>query len=75
MDEATSALDGITERAVIEAIQTLSHKLTIIMVAHRLSTVKDCDLIYLLEKGRVAFKGNFAELNASSEVFRNMQNS
>lgn len=75
MDEATSALDGITEKAVIEAIQTLSHKLTIIMVAHRLSTVKDCDVIYLLEDGRVAFQGNFAELTAGSQVFRRMLDS
>lgn len=75
MDEATSALDGITEKAVIEAIQTLSHKLTIIMVAHRLSTVKDCDVIYLLEEGRVAFQGNFAELMAGSQVFRRMLDS
>lgn len=75
MDEATSALDGITEKAVIEAIQTLSHKLTIIMVAHRLTTVKDCDVIYLLEDGRVAFQGNFAELTAGSQVFRRMLDS
>lgn len=74
MDEATSALDGITEKAVIEAIQTLSHKLTIIMVAHRLSTVKDCDLIYLLEGGRIAFKGKFSELSAGSQVFCSMLN-
>lgn len=75
MDEATSALDGITEKAVIDAIQTLSHKLTIIMVAHRLSTVKDCDVIYLLEDGRVAFQGDFAELTAGSQVFRRMLDS
>ena len=74
MDEATSALDGITEKAVIEAIHTLSHKLTIIMVAHRLSTVKECDLIYLLDEGRVAFQGNFAELSAGSQTFRSMLN-
>jgi len=74
MDEATSALDGITERAVIDAIQELSHKLTIITVAHRLTTVRDCDVIYLLDKGHVAFRGSFAELSASNDIFQNMLN-
>ncbi len=75
MDEATSALDGITERAVIDAIQELSHKLTIITVAHRLTTVRDCDVIYLLDQGHIACQGSFAELSASSETFKNMLNS
>lgn len=75
MDEATSALDGITERAVIDAIQALSHKLTIITVAHRLTTVRGCDVIYLLDRGRVVLKGNFAELSTSNEIFQSMLNS
>jgi ABC-type multidrug transport system fused ATPase/permease subunit len=74
LDEATSALDGITERVIIEAIQALSHKITIIMVAHRLTTVKDCDVIYLLDRGKVAQSGTFSELSASNETFKSMLN-
>ncbi|MHC5867460.1 ATP-binding cassette domain-containing protein, partial [Streptococcus pyogenes] len=46
LDEATSALDGITEKLVIDAIHDFSGNKTIIMIAHRLSTVKKCDCIY-----------------------------
>jgi len=62
MDEATSALDNETERAVIEAIESLRGERTIIMVAHRLSTVKACDRLYLFEHGLLIDQGNFAEL-------------
>lgn len=56
-DEATSALDTETEAAVMEAIQALSHDLTILMIAHRLSTVKMCDNIFKLDAGRVVAEG------------------
>jgi ABC-type multidrug transport system fused ATPase/permease subunit len=72
LDEATSSLDGITESAVIEAIAGMAHSKTIIMIAHRLTTVKDCDLIYLLEKGRVVAHGTYARLMERSTVFRRM---
>ena len=49
MDEATSALDNLTEQAVMDAVNNLGKKITIIMIAHRLSTVKNCDIIFLLE--------------------------
>ena len=62
MDEATSALDNETERAVIEAIESLRGERTIIMVAHRLSTVKDCDRLFLFENGLLKDQGDFAEL-------------
>lgn len=61
-DEATSALDNATERAVMEAINALSGNKTIILVAHRLSTVEPCDRIYVLSKGRVVEEGTWAEL-------------
>ena len=53
LDEATSALDGITENYVMEAIESLSNKLTLITVAHRISTIENCDMIYFLEDGKI----------------------
>jgi ABC-type multidrug transport system fused ATPase/permease subunit len=73
-DEATSALDGITENAIMEAIQKISRKKTIIMIAHRLTTVQECDVIYMLEKGEVTAKGTYSELIESSSQFRKMAN-
>jgi ABC-type multidrug transport system fused ATPase/permease subunit len=52
-DEATSALDAQTEDAIIEAIRNLSHRKTIIMIAHKLSSLADCDSIYVFEQGRI----------------------
>jgi ABC-type multidrug transport system fused ATPase/permease subunit len=62
MDEATSALDSESERAVVAAISKLQGDRTIIMIAHRLSTVEGCDRIYLLEEGRVKDSGRMSEL-------------
>jgi ABC-type multidrug transport system fused ATPase/permease subunit len=72
LDEATSALDNLTERAVMEAVHNLSHRKTIIMIAHRLTTVRNCDNIFLLEKGRLAAQGTYDELIAGNEAFRRM---
>jgi ABC-type multidrug transport system fused ATPase/permease subunit len=72
MDEATSALDGITEEAIIEAIHNISHKLTVIMIAHRLSTVKECDKIILFEKGKIKDQGSYSELWERNIDFRKM---
>ncbi len=72
LDEATSALDNLTEQAVMEAVHNLSHKITIILIAHRLSTVRECDQIFLLEKGEVKAQGTFDELVGSSDQFRAM---
>jgi ATP-binding cassette, subfamily B, bacterial PglK len=62
MDEATSALDNQTEQAVMDAVNNLSKNITIILIAHRLSTVKKCDQIFLLENGELKNKGTFSEL-------------
>lgn len=70
MDEATSALDNITEQAVMSAVNSLSKKITIILVAHRLSTVRRCDKIYLMEGGRVEAYGTYEGLLSSSDRFR-----
>jgi ABC-type multidrug transport system fused ATPase/permease subunit len=74
MDEATSALDNITERAVIEAVNNLANRKTIVIIAHRLTTVRRCDDILLLEHGRVVAKGPYDELKGNSEQFREMVN-
>jgi ATP-binding cassette, subfamily B, bacterial PglK len=72
LDEATSALDNLTERAVMEAVHNLGHHKTIIMIAHRLTTVKECDTIFLMEKGRLVAQGRYDELIAENETFRRM---
>ena len=61
-DEATSALDNETEDAVMKAVNNLNKDMTIIMIAHRLNTVKDCDIIYKFEKGQIVGIGKFNEL-------------
>lgn len=71
-DEATSALDNATEREVMAAIEGLSGELTIILIAHRLSTVERCDLVVELEQGRVVAQGRYQELMARSASFQRM---
>jgi len=71
-DEATSALDGITEDVILEAIHNLAHKKTIILIAHRLSTVKESDIIYLLDHGRIVDQGTYQGLLTSNKHFRQM---
>jgi len=75
MDEATSALDGVTEGVVTQAIKALAGKKTVITIAHRLTTLKDCDRIYVMEAGKIVEAGNYEELNGSSERFRAMSRS
>jgi ABC-type multidrug transport system fused ATPase/permease subunit len=72
MDEGTSALDNITEQAVMEAVNSLSQTKTIILIAHRLTTVRDCDRVFLLEHGRVAASGTYEQLIADSQHFRDL---
>lgn len=72
MDEATSALDVLTEQAVMEAVHNISGTKTIIMIAHRLSTVRNCDEIFLLRDGKVAARGTYEELIEKDDEFRQM---
>ncbi len=67
LDEATSALDSGTERVIGEAIRSMKGTRTLVIVAHRLSTVQDCDLIYLMEGGRVIDCGSYDELAMRNE--------
>jgi ABC-type multidrug transport system fused ATPase/permease subunit len=73
MDEATSALDSVTEDAVMDAIHNLMHFKTIIIIAHRISTVRECDMICLMEKGRIIARGVYDELMENSPHFRTME--
>ena len=72
LDEATSALDSSTENAIMEALQHLYHEKTIIMIAHRITTVKECDTIYVMENGRIIASGKYDELIRSCSQFREM---
>lgn len=73
-DEATSALDGITENIIMSAIHELAGQKTIILIAHRLKTVQQCDIIYMMEKGSVVAKGTYAELMVNNKHFKRMAN-
>lgn len=70
LDEATSALDNQTEKAVMDAVSNLSKNITIIIIAHRLTTVKNCDTIFLLDNGELKDKGTFEELIKLNDQFR-----
>jgi len=72
MDEATSALDGETEKAIQSNIDNLKGNYTIIMIAHRLATIKNADRIILLDKGRIMDIGTFDDLASKSPLFLEM---
>lgn len=72
LDEATSALDNVTENAVFEALQALAGRKTIVMVAHRLTTVRGCDMICVMEQGRIVERGSYEELMGTSQRFRTL---
>jgi len=67
LDEATSSLDNMTEAKVMEAIHELARKKTIIIIAHRLTTLADCDVIHLLSHGKIITSGNYTEIFGSSQ--------
>ena len=62
LDEATSALDNATEKSFLDALKKLSGKITIIMIAHNISTLKDADKIYLMKKGEVIVEGDYNKI-------------
>ena len=61
-DEATSALDSETEASVMQAIESLGRELTIVLIAHRLTTLQGCDIVYRLDQGIVVSAGGYNEL-------------
>lgn len=72
MDEATSALDNETEREIADALAELHGKLTMVIIAHRLSTVRHCDTLVFMKDGRIADTGGFEELYRRNADFRRM---
>ncbi len=72
LDEATSSLDGITEESVMKAMDNLSRLKTMIIIAHRLTTVKKCETIYLLDRGKVVAEGKYDHLMETNPQFRAM---
>ncbi len=75
LDEATSALDSISEKEVSYALENVSRNCTTFVVAHRLSTIKNADRIFVIADGTIAESGNFAELMHKKGLFYNMENS
>jgi len=74
LDEATKALDGLSERELMATIVRLRRRYTIIVIAHRLSTVRACDLVFEFDGGKLRASGTYAELTKNSETFRRMVN-
>ena len=72
LDEATSALDNTTESQVLKALSLINKKLTILIIAHRLSTVRECDCIYEFDKGRIKAEGSYENLIIKSDSFKKM---
>lgn len=72
LDEATSALDGLTEQKIMQSIHNIASDITVIIIAHRLNTIKECDMIYLIDKGKIVADGTYSELLESNEQFQNL---
>ncbi len=71
LDEATSSLDTLSEKAIKKSIDLLKGKITIILIAHRISTIKDSDFIYVIDQGGILEKGNFSTLISKKDSFFN----
>lgn len=74
LDEATSALDNKTEHKITQTIENLSGEMTILIVAHRLSTIRKADIIYYMKDGKVVGQGNFEELSRTVPDFKELVN-
>jgi ABC-type multidrug transport system fused ATPase/permease subunit len=72
LDEATNALDGLTEHELMATLLRLRGRYTVLLIAHRLSTVRACDLIFELDQGQIKASGTYNELLKSSEAFRRL---
>ena len=74
-DEATSALDNITQKEIQDSIDNIAKDYTIIIVAHRLSTIMNCTKIYILYKGQIFDTGTHKELFKNNKSYKKMYNS
>jgi ABC-type multidrug transport system fused ATPase/permease subunit len=71
-DEATSSLDTITESNIMKTIEEISGMKTIVMIAHRLNTVKNCNWIYIVTEGKIKAEGTYKYLIENDEDFSSM---
>jgi ABC-type multidrug transport system fused ATPase/permease subunit len=71
-DEATSSLDGISEKKIMDAIKNFSGQKTILIIAHRISTLKNCDIIYFMNNGKIVDRGNYDYLINKNKLFQKM---
>ncbi len=72
LDETTGSLDLITEQKIVSNLKYIKKNITIILIAHRVASLKDCNKIILLNDGAVSSQGTYEELNSNSELFRNL---
>jgi ATP-binding cassette subfamily C protein len=72
LDEATSALDSLSEQEIMNVVNQLTGNMTIVIVAHRLATVREADLIYVLEHGKIVEQGSWAELSNQQALFQRL---
>ena len=72
MDEATSALDNLTEKYLVEAIERLKGERTVLVIAHRLTTVQNCNILYYMDHGRIIDKGQYKDLILRNKTFKKM---
>ena len=72
LDEATNALDSITESSIIESIKQSTKNVTVVMVSHRLSTVKHADCIYVVKDGELIDEGSYDQLLNNNQIFRDL---
>ncbi|NEP84937.1 MAG: ATP-binding cassette domain-containing protein [Okeania sp. SIO3B3] len=72
MDEATSALDSLTEADIIKEINLISKQKTLIIIAHRMSTIQNCDVIHLIEDGKIICSDRYSNLIENCDSFREL---
>ena len=72
LDEATSSVDMVTEQNIIKALNNLPKDMTLIVIAHRLATVKDVDVIYFLQDGNIVNQGDFESLQKENIAFKDL---
>ena len=72
LDEGTSSLDGDTEANILNAVQQSLQHSTLIMIAHRINTIRSCDIIYVMQNGQIVDQGTYDELYSRNEYFRKL---
>jgi ATP-binding cassette subfamily C protein len=74
LDEPTSSLDAESENEIKKVLDQMRGKVTVVLIAHRLNTVQNSDVVFLIEKGRISATGVFQELLKENETVRNLAN-